>query len=82
MHTVAIVHGYLEESLAPGNFFFLTITAITMKDTKLIMTTAATLPAIAGTGDELEEDDEPFIGDDCITIRIICYDKLTNYCSQ
>ena len=76
MHIMYIC-SYLEVFLAPRHFFFLTITTITMQDIKLIITTAATLPAIAGIGVELEDDDdddEPAIGDDCITIRIIlCY---------
>ena len=37
------------------------------------MTTAATLPAIAGIGVELEDDDddEPVTGGGCITISVI-----------
>ena len=34
-----------------------------MNDIKLITTTATTLPAIVGTGVELEEEDAPALGD-------------------
>ena len=45
---------------------------ITMHDIKVMMITADTVPAIAGSAFELEEDDEPVIGGCRITIRIIC----------
>ena len=44
-----------------------------MHDIKLIMTTTAvTVPAIVGTGVELE-DDEPVIGDSIIAIKLLCH---------
>ena len=45
---------------------------ITMNDIKAMMTNVATVPAIAGSVFKLEEDDEPVIGGDGITVRIIC----------
>ena len=42
------------------------------------MTIAITLPAIVKIGVELEDDDEPVIGDDCITIRVIILCYLTS----
>ena len=53
------------------HFFFLTIMTITMHVIKLIMTKVDIVPAIAGDVFELEEDDEPFIGGDSITVRVI-----------
>ena len=62
---------YLEELLAPRNFFLITIMTITIHNTKLMMTTADTVPAIVGSGVELEEDDVPVIVGCSITVRIV-----------
>ena len=35
--------------------------------------TTMTVPVIAGTEAELEEDDAPVMADDCITMKIKCY---------
>ena len=64
-------NSYLKDFL----FFFLTITTITIHDIMLMMTTAMTIPAIVGSGVELEDDDDddPAVADDCITRRIKCH---------
>ena len=62
---------YLEKGLILLHFFLLTIIKITIHNIKLMMTIVDTVPAIAGSGVELEEEDEPVIGGCSITVRII-----------